>query len=166
MRILTNADAESADPAIRYQAYNAMDACLTVGIHNTLQAKLAKRPDENLVYNFEMAMQGPAFTMACRGIAVDENVAKAEIDRLLNAEARAIANLRHCASVWCDAGPVEHEVIVEGLRKNKLKGLNPHSGKQVQALLYESCEEKPYKSRPKPGDDDDEDGKTLSPKRP
>ena len=162
MRILTNANAEAADPSLRYQAYNAMDACLTVGIHNTLQRRLARLPDEALVYRFELAMQGPAHTMACRGIAVDENVAKAETDRLLSAEARCIANLRHCAAVWTEAGSTDTAEIIAGLRTNKLKGLNPHSGKQVQELLYLSCGEKPYKSRPKPGDTDDEGKDTVA----
>jgi len=151
--IVTNADVESLLPSLRQQAYNCMDSALTVGIHETLAAKLAAKPDAALVYAFERAMQGPAMTMAVRGIAVDEAAAGQVLGRLVMSEARVTAAMRTLAAVWMGdaAGTSDTAEIRRGLEAGRPPtGLNPHSTKAVPALFYGAleeggCGERPYK---------------------
>lgn len=129
--ITTNLEAGSLPTALRQQAYNAMDAALTHGIGGRLGPKIAAKPDEALVYAFERAMQGPAFTMQMRGIAVDEVASTTEIKQLVEDESAVIRSLNALAKEW------------------GVEGINPHSPKQVGALLYEACGEKPYRAKKK-----------------
>lgn len=146
--ITTNLEAGNLSPPLRQQAYNAMDAMLTHGIAQRLESKLQAKPGENLVYAFERAMQGPAFTMQMRGIAIDEQAAKRESEQLLQDECAVIRNLHHLAQVW------------------DVDSVNPHSPKQVAALLYDACGEKPYKAKKKKAPnvetDPDESGSTAN----
>lgn len=162
--ITTNTAAPDLPLAQRQQAYNCLDTCITAEIHYALQAKLAASPGAQLVYDFERSMQGPAFTMALRGIPVDEVEAQRQVEDLLKAEAQVIYNVRQLAAVWqgptaiADSSPDE---ILKGLRRDKLpKGFNPHSPTQVKALLFgpleapepsaeQGCGEKPYKAKRK-----------------
>ncbi len=156
--IVTNAEASELPVELRQQAYNVMDACVTGGIMEALRGKVEADPEAALVYEFERSMQGPAFTMALRGIAVDEAAAKATITGLLNAEAHCIVNLRKCAAVWLGeevSGTVEVVEVLKGLRGGKATpGMSPHSPKWVSRLFYGEleeggCEEKAYKRRAK-----------------
>lgn len=108
------------------QAYNALDCCVTLEIFKALKSKSDRYP---LVYNFERAMQGPAFAMATRGICVNEEIAKAESARLKDEEAACAGILNRLAAVF-DVATV-----------------NAHSPKQVAALLYDACGEAPYHVR-------------------
>jgi len=136
-----------------------MDSALTVGIHETLAVKLAAHPEAALTYAFERAMQGPAMTMAVRGIAVDEQAAQLELGRLVMAEARVTAALRALAEVWMGdaAGTTDTAEIRRSLNTRKpTPGLNPHSTKAVPALFYGAleeggCGERPYKRKAKRG---------------
>lgn len=125
--LVTNITAPSLPAPDLAQAYNAMDACLTFGIHEALAQCLERSPDAARVYAFERAMQGPAFTMACRGIAVDERVARITIGVLKRGEERLHGTLQACATVWGVPLP-----------------FNPLSPPQVARLLFEATGETPY----------------------
>lgn len=150
--LTTNLAAADLPTDQRQQAYNAMDACMTAGIHERLLTKLSA--DAALVYDFERAMQGPAFTMACRGIAVDEVAAGAEIDRLLWAEARTTHAFQRLAEVWTSKPATDVSEIRDRLLCGKpLRGTSPHSPLQVKNLLFaplpDGCGEAAYKARTK-----------------
>jgi len=126
-RIISNLDAESLPTtALRMQAYSALDVCLTFGVHQALQKELAKSEDARRVYRFERAMQGPALTMALRGIAVDENECKRQVAALEADEERLRRAIDRFAQAW------------------GMPGCNPNSPTQVAALLYDACGEAAY----------------------
>ncbi len=97
------------------QVYNGLDAAMTFEINSTL-SQLAKGDD--LIYNFEKAMQAPALEMMQRGFKVDA--------RAMDLAARNTrAKLEATKSVL-----------------NKLtqavfdRDVNPNSGDQIKSLLY------------------------------
>lgn len=132
MSIVVRSAAEAAElpSALRQQAYNCLDTCLTFGIWQALEPKLAANPAAQLTYDFERAMQGPAFTMALRGIRVDEEAAAFETRKLELAETRCTAHLRALAAVWLP---------------DEAATLNPLSTAQVRRLLFEATGEVPYR---------------------
>jgi len=111
--------------------------------------------DELRVYRFERAMQGPAFTMALRGICVDEAVCAPEIERLAELEKRCVRILDRFAEVWefDKSFPLTKVQQRPMLKEWGFSRFNPLSHKQVKQFLYEVCEEKPYVNRKAKGED-------------
>lgn len=113
-------------PDITDQAYNALDSAITFGVAQPLLGRLCKSPSAQLVYAFERAMQGPAFTMAVRGIAVDEIEAGIQARKAENEERRCREALEKAAAVW------------------DMPSCNPNSPAQVRQLLFDCTGENPY----------------------
>lgn len=133
-RVLTNHDVAAGGLDERHvaQAYNALDAALTWGIHERLQHYLVNDIDARRTYRFQCAMLGPAFTMQMRGIKVDEQVATSRIAELGEKYEACLRNLRVLAEVWLG----EESAV-----------FNPASPVQVKALLYTACGEEPYHNK-------------------
>lgn len=70
--IVSNADAAALPNQEREWAYCILDSCLTHGINGALTAEIDSRPEAQLVYRFERAMQNPAMQMQFRGTRIDE----------------------------------------------------------------------------------------------
>jgi len=98
------------------QVYGALDAAITVEIHQALEA-LGK--NDNLIYDFERALQAPAVEMMARGFLVDP-WARQEGITYLGAKLRDIdSRLQRLAiAIWG-------------------KALNPRSNAQMKEFFYE-----------------------------
>src|ERR1700743_59774 len=68
MRIIDTStiDIRSLSPSEKLWVYNGIDSPITLEIYQKLPQK------ENLVYNFELALQAPLLEMTMRGILVDQ----------------------------------------------------------------------------------------------
>lgn len=136
------------DPHGLHQVYNALDCCVPIEIVERLLPRLEDDEDAARVYAFERAMQGPAMTMAVRGMCVDEEACAPVVAKLHEAEARCCELLNRLAGAW------------------GVEAVNPLSPKQVAGLLYGACGERPYKNREggvTTGDDALEDIEIRSP---
>lgn len=129
MKIVTPSEAAGLPLDEQQQCYNVLDCCVP---HGALARLLEELDDDtSRVYGFERAMQGPAFTMAVRGMCVDEAACAPVVAELEAAEAKCQAMLDAMAEAW------------------GVPGCNPASPAQVKNLLYQVCREKPYHSRGK-----------------
>ena len=153
MKIVSSHDAENLPADLKQQAYNVMDCVVPMEIVPRLMAEADE--DELRVYRFERAMQGPAFTMAVRGICVDEAACQPEIERLAEQEKVCVRILDRFAEVWefDKRFPLTKAQQRPMLKEWGYGRFNPLSHKQVKQFLYDVCEEKPYHNRKAKGED-------------
>jgi DNA polymerase I-like protein with 3'-5' exonuclease and polymerase domains len=93
--ILTPAVTGDAD--LDHQIYNGLDNCITYEVFEAL----AQIQGNELIYDFELAMQAPALEMMLRGLRVDMLARDAAVDHLRDQQAK-IQNLldRYGAAIW------------------------------------------------------------------
>ena len=107
-------DAIPQDARTREWWYNALDAAVTLEIHEVL----ARKNSGTVVYAFERALQGPALDMMLRGFSIDPVWRSRSITELAAREAKLEAILDRLArAVWS-------------------KPLNPRSPKQLLEFFY------------------------------
>lgn len=114
---------------IRYQAYNALDGCLTVGVFDEMSTYIT--PETERVYAFERAMQGPAMTLQGRGIRIDEQARAKAVAEVEASEKKLETILNRIAHVWWG------------------KPINPRSAPQLKEFLYNTLglpEQKDHKT--------------------
>jgi DNA polymerase I-like protein with 3'-5' exonuclease and polymerase domains len=78
-----------------HQVYNGLDNCITFEVHEVL----SQIPGNELIYNFERALQAPALEMMLRGLRVDLVARDALVDHLRTQQSR----LRHILDRYGDA---------------------------------------------------------------
>lgn len=144
-----------ADSALTFWAYNALDCCVTREVFDVLSAQLG--PATQRTYDFEMAMQAPAFAMMLRGVAIDD-IARTRALRELEALEKTIE--RDFAGMVGDDWDYKVKISSKGCTAPKRKmhkwsgdevgaycelcgvarhipgAINPRSVKQVSELLY------------------------------
>lgn len=153
MKIISSHETEKLSYDLKQQAYNTLDCCVPMEVLPRLWE--AADEDERRAYAFDRAMQGPAFTMAVRGICVDEEACAPAIADLRAKETRCAQILDRFAEVW------EYEKsfpLTKGQAREmeKVWGVvrfNPLSPQQVKHFLYDVCREKPYHNRKAKGED-------------
>lgn len=97
------------------QTYNGLDCCLTFEIFDALAPQLG---NDNIIYNFERALQAPVLEMMLRGFRVDELERRTSADALRADIQRLDNNLQLFSyALWG-------------------KGLNARSPKQLQDFFY------------------------------
>lgn len=174
--------ADSRDPALeQYKewCYNALDAAGTREIADTLLPRLT--PETALTYNFERALQAPAFAMMNRGVLVDTvwrnrlaQQVKMERDIAVRAfrkmpEVKEVWDLTELETGWCKVEPDKHHKWPRGVPDSperrcercgtsrvKIKPFNPDSPEQVKHLFYDLLGVAPmYNKKKEIGVDDD-----------
>lgn len=83
MIVLSLREAQEAQGQLKHWAYNALDATGTREVSDELLPRMS--PARQRTYAFERAQQGPALTIAARGIAIDE-LARARVVKDLTLE--------------------------------------------------------------------------------
>lgn len=109
-------DTVPEDPALRESWYNSLDAAVTL----ELDEILGRQNRGQMIYNFQLAMQGPALDMMLRGFRIDpiwrSNAIRITEQALANAEEK-LDRLAH--AIWG-------------------AGLNPRSPDQLKSFFYEA----------------------------
>lgn len=102
------------------QLYNGFDCCLTYEIHEALET-LNNDANTKVIYDFELALQGPAMLMMTRGVKVDP-FARMDAIRKLEADRDHVENMlkRFTEAVW--SRPYDPKF--------------PNSGKQLKEFFY------------------------------
>lgn len=76
-----------SDPSLQHQVYNGLDNCVTLEVHEAL-AKI--KNNNQIIYDFERAMQAPALEMMLRGLRVDTLARDAAVDYLKKQQDRLL----------------------------------------------------------------------------
>lgn len=85
------------DASIDHQIYNGLDCCVTLEIHEALKTI----PGNEIIYDFERAMQAPALEMMLRGLRVDLPTRDAAVQYLRKQQDRLQYILdRYGEAVW------------------------------------------------------------------
>ena len=109
--------------------YNGLDCCITRELFSVLRGKL--RPDTQLIYNFERALQAPVLEMMLRGVRVDQTARDEAIEYYKERTALCQRRLNQIAeAVWG-------------------KPLNPRSSAQLKKFFYEALKLKVIYTRSK-----------------
>lgn len=89
--------AGTGDAFLDHQIYNGLDNCVTYEVHKALSTI----PGNELIYNFERAMQAPALEMMLRGLRVDMLARDCLVEHLEGQKARVQHILdRYGDAVW------------------------------------------------------------------
>lgn len=104
--------------------YNALDCCVTNEIHVPLARRLAERPINRLIYEYEQALLAPLFDMMLRGIKVDMN-ARAKQQYIFETEWERAQYILE-KMVYAASGLVVNEKFT-------------NSPKQLKEFFYEYC---------------------------
>lgn len=80
-----------------YQIYNGLDTCMTLEVFNKMREDA--RSDQNIIYDFERAMQAPALEMMLMGIKVD----LFERDHLIRHYEKQLARIQYILNRYGDA---------------------------------------------------------------
>lgn len=111
-------DLSSLHPAVRHQAYNAMDSALTVEIEGKLNLLLSESPNATGVYQHSRDFSAPALEMMLRGILIDIPYQSQAVAHGLKLRTKLQDFLNQMAfAVWGQP-------------------LNPQSPKQLQTFFY------------------------------
>lgn len=106
--------AGTGDPFLDYQVYNGLDNCITYEVHE----RLSELRGNELIYDFERAMQAPALEMMLRGLRIDYLARDAAVRHLNQQRERLMEILaRYGDAIW--DGPI-----------------NPRSSPQLKSLFY------------------------------
>lgn len=152
MRVVSSFDTHLLPADLQQQAYNTLDCCVPMEVIPRLWE--AADEHERRAYAFDRTMQGPAFTMAVRGICVDEDACEPAVAELRVKELRCLQMLDRFAEAW------EYDKLFplttaqkKDMREWGVERFNPMSPKQVKQFLYGVCGEKPYHDRKAKGAD-------------
>lgn len=101
-KILTLSEAQNLPPGqLKDWAYNALDTTGTREVADTLLPLLV--PSTQHIYNFERALQNPAFSMMMKGVRID-TIKRAELvgqlKKELAREIKAISTMKGIVDVW------------------------------------------------------------------
>jgi DNA polymerase-1 len=114
---------DSLDAFTRRQAYNGMDASITLEV---LLALKREHPEEPLIYGFERALQGPYLEIMQRGFKIDQESRSSAAEELRSRIEHLQVCLNRLASeVW-------------DFRDTRGNALNPKSFKQLKEFFYDT----------------------------